>query len=83
MTFNKRAFGRELKRLRIKAGYKSSRIFAETIGVPVDTIRSWESGRWMPKAHRLDVIGRALAGDKWLVAVGKLFAAAYREADHA
>ena len=44
----------DLKTVRLRLGFRSRRALAEEIGVPKQTVDSWESGRrpipnWLPK----------------------------------
>lgn len=50
----------DLKTARLRLGFRSRRALAEEIGVPKQTVDSWESGRrpipaWVPKF--LDCLG--------------------------
>ena len=53
-----------LQRLRKEAGFKSARVVAEMLGVPVPTYTDWEQGRRLPALDVLwqiaDALGEAM-----------------------
>ena len=57
----KRDFAKRLKQARLEAGFKHAAQFAEAMGEPVHTYRSWERGQYLPDIPKMARLCQLLA----------------------
>lgn len=79
VTFDCKAFGEELYRVRMESGYSTVSEFARRAGIPGSTLWTWEAGICHPRSGALADCCRNAFGDRWLAVMDRLYMAAYKE----